>query len=90
LQKNRARREEFAAINLRSLAVFGEGATVDPAILADRGLIRSGQKVKVLGDGELKLKLTIRAQAFSKGAREKITALGGIAEVIEDSAILNA
>jgi large subunit ribosomal protein L15 len=90
LLKNKARREEFATINLHSLAVFGEGATVDPAILADRGLIRSGQKVKVLGDGELKLKLTIRAQAFSKGAREKITALGGVAEVIEDSAILNA
>jgi large subunit ribosomal protein L15 len=90
LQKNRSRREEFATVNLRSLAVFGEGATIDPAVMVDRGLIRAGQKVKVLGDGELKLKLTIRAQAFSKGARAKIDALGGIAEVIDDSATLNA
>jgi large subunit ribosomal protein L15 len=83
LQQNAARREEYAAINLRSLAVFGEGATVDPAILADRGLIREGQKVKVLGDGDLTVRLTVRAQAFSKSARDKISALGGMAEVIE-------
>jgi large subunit ribosomal protein L15 len=90
LQKNAARREQYAAINLRSLAVFGEGATIDPAMLADRGLVRAGQKVKVLGDGDLRLKLTVRAQAFSKSAREKINALGGTAEVIADSARLNA
>jgi large subunit ribosomal protein L15 len=83
LQKNAARREEYTIINLRSLAMFGEGATVDPAMLADRGLARAGQKIKVLGDGNLTLKLTVRAQAFSKSAREKINALGGTAEVIE-------
>jgi large subunit ribosomal protein L15 len=83
LQRNTARREEYAIINLHSLAVFGEGVTVDPAMLADRGLVRAGQRVKVLGDGELTLKLTIRAQAFSKTAREKIDASGGTAEVIE-------
>ena len=84
LQKNAARREEYASVNLRSLAVFGEGATVDPAMLADRGLVKAGQKVKVLGDGDLTLTLTVRAQAFSKSAREKIDAIGGTAEVITD------
>ena len=84
LQRNATQREEYSTINLRSLALFGEGATVDPEVLADRGLVRAGQKIKVLGDGELTLKLTVRAQAFSKGAREKINALGGTAEVIED------
>ncbi|MBV8774313.1 MAG: 50S ribosomal protein L15, partial [Deltaproteobacteria bacterium] len=45
LQKNAVRRQEYASINLRSLTVFGEGATIDPALLADRGLIESGRKV---------------------------------------------
>jgi large subunit ribosomal protein L15 len=84
LQKNAARREQYAAINLRSLAAFPEGATVDPALLVDRGLARSGDKIKVLGDGDITLKLVVRAHAFSKNAREKINARGGAAEVIED------
>ena len=90
LQKNAARRKEYACINLRSLTIFGEGEMIDPAMMAERGLVRAGHKVKVLGDGELALKLTIRAQAFSKSAREKINAVGGTAEVIADSAKLNA
>ncbi len=90
LQKNAARREEYVCINLRSLAIFSEGETIDPAMMADRGLVRAGHKVKVLGDGELALKLIVRAQAFSKSAREKINAAGGTAEVIADSAKLNA
>src|SRR5215470_8804169 len=61
LQKNAARRAEFVAVNLRSLAVFSEGETVDPAVLVDRGLIRAGRKVKVLGDGDLASRLTVRA-----------------------------
>jgi large subunit ribosomal protein L15 len=83
LQKNAVRREEYEAINLRSLAGFAEGATVDPALLVDRGLVRPGHKVKVLGDGDLTLKMVVRAHAFSKGAREKINARGGAAELIE-------
>ena len=84
LQKNAAKRDEYTAINLRSLAVFGEGAIVDPTMMTDRGLVRAGKKVKVLGEGDLTFKLTVRAQAFSKSAREKINALGGTAEVIEN------
>jgi large subunit ribosomal protein L15 len=90
LLKNAARREEFAQVNLRSLADFSEGQTIDPVLLAEHGLIGSGRKLKVLGDGELKARLTIRAHAFSKGAREKIAAAGGQAELIEDAKELNA
>jgi large subunit ribosomal protein L15 len=85
LQKNEARREGMALVNVGKLGVFGEGETVDPAALAGHGLVRSGMRIKVLGDGDLKYKLTIRAHAFSKGARDKIAALGGMAEVIEGS-----
>jgi len=85
LLKNAARRDEMTPVNVGSLTVFADGETVDPAVLADRGLMRRGQRVKVLGDGDLKNKLTIRAHAFSKGARDKIAASGGMAEVIEGS-----
>lgn len=90
LQKNAARREQYTALNLRSLAVFPEGTTVDPALLVDRGLVRSGSKIKVLGDGDLALRLVIRAHAFSKSAREKINARGGAAELIEEHSKLDA
>ena len=90
LSKNAVRRDEYVHVNLRSLANFAEGETIDPAVLVDRGLVRAGYKVKVLGDGELGARLTIRAHAFSKGAREKISGAGGIAEIIEAFAKLNA
>ena len=90
LLKNAARRAEFAQVNLRAMADFADGETIDPAMMAACGLIPSGRKVKVLGDGELKNRLNVRAHAFSKGAREKITALGGTAELIEGSERQNA
>ena len=90
LQKNAARREEYSVINLRSFAGFPEGVTIDPALLVDRGLARSGDKIKVLGDGDLTLRLVIRAHAFSKNAREKINAGGGAAELIEEHSKLDA
>ena len=80
--KNQARRDEFAIVNLGHLGDFEDGATVDSAALAGRGLIPRGRKVKVLGDGDLKQKLNVRAAAFSKSAREKITASGGTAELV--------
>src|SRR5438874_406744 len=66
LQKNAARREEYTCINLRSLTAFAESTIVDPALLADLGLVKAGRRVKVLGDGELTLRLSVRAHAFSK------------------------
>jgi large subunit ribosomal protein L15 len=80
--KNKARREEFAIVNLARLGEFEEGVTIDAQALAARGMIPAGRKVKVLGDGDLKGKITVRADAFSKSAREKITAAGGVAELI--------
>lgn len=83
---NERAREEFYCVNLRRLAIFEGGATVDPAAMAERGLVRAGKQVKVLGDGTLSGALTIRAHAFSKGALEKIAAAGGTAEVIGSAA----
>src|SRR6266568_3596560 len=59
LQKNAARREEFAQVNLKALTGFSAGAPIDPAALMERGIIRSGCKVKILGDGEVSDKLTV-------------------------------
>jgi large subunit ribosomal protein L15 len=83
LQKNEQARERFTEVNLSKLVGFAEGETIDPAILVDRGLVRAGRKIKVLGGGDLKIKLSIRAHAFSGNAREKIAAAGGSADLIE-------
>lgn len=82
LLKNAARRDQFAEVNIGRLAGFADGEKVDPALMVDRGLITAGSKVKVLGDGELKSKITVCAHAFSKSAREKIVASGGNVELI--------
>jgi large subunit ribosomal protein L15 len=82
LQKNEARREDFAVVNLERLAAFADGATVDAAALCERGIVPKGRKIKVLGDGTLSAKLTVRADAFSASAREKIAAAGGTAEQV--------
>ena len=83
LQKTEAARDRFTEINLGRLTGFAEGETIDPAILADRGLIKPGRKVKILGSGDVKTRLTLRAHAFSGSARERIIALGGSVEIIE-------
>lgn len=90
LQKNAARRAEFEEVNLKHLTAFAEGTAVDPAALVERGLVRAGRLIKVLGDGAITGRLTIRAHAFSKNAREKIVAAGGVAELIEGPQKLNA
>ncbi len=82
LQKNETRREEYAPVNLERLAAFSEGTTIDAALLAERGIVPAGRKIKILGGGDLKSKLTVRADAFSASAREKIAAAGGTAELI--------
>ncbi len=73
----------FAVVNVESLNGFGAGETVTPESLAARGLVRATRdSVKILGDGELKVALTVRAHAFSKSAQEKIARAGGKVEVI--------
>jgi large subunit ribosomal protein L15 len=78
-------RTHVVAVNVGRLNVFAPGSVVDPAVLAERGLVKNnanrGYPVKILGGGELEHALTVRADAFSPGARAKIEAAGGTAEV---------
>lgn len=71
-------RKELSVVNLRDLGNF-EGE-VSPEILLEKGLVRRGQQVKVLGDGEIQHALTVKAHRFSRTAREKIEAAGGTCE----------
>ena len=76
-------RKEFSVVNLGSLNAFSAGETVTPDLLRGRGLIRRAHDpIKVLGDGDLKVALTVQAHAFSGSAREKISAAGGKVEVL--------
>src|SRR5512141_185011 len=69
----------YIAVNLESLNQFDDGAQVDEALLRERGLANGpGDGVKILGKGELKKKLSIRAHAFSGSAKAKIEGLGGV------------
>lgn len=75
--------EEWAAVNVSALEVFEDGAVVDAAALNEKGIVKkAGLPVKVLGNGKLTKKLTVKLNAFSASAAEKINAAGGKAEVI--------
>lgn len=76
---------DVAEVNIGSLDVaFGGGELVTPAMLAQKGLIRKAKHgVKVLGRGKLGKKLTVRANAFSTGAKRAIEAAGGTIEIIK-------
>jgi large subunit ribosomal protein L15 len=79
-------RVDYAEVNLRDLAAFPAGATVTPDDLRARGLLRGAAKkrpVKVLGTGDLAVRLTVRADRFSAAARAKIEAAGGTAELLQ-------
>jgi large subunit ribosomal protein L15 len=74
---------EYSVINLEELNVFPAGETVTPELLRAHGFVRRATgPIKVLGDGELKNKLTVHAHAFSASAKEKITKAGGSFEVM--------
>ncbi|MDD5645220.1 MAG: 50S ribosomal protein L15 [bacterium] len=73
----------FEVVNLRQLDVFKEGASVSPAELLEKGLIgKSNSKVKILGDGEIKKALNVKAHAFSGSAAKKIEESKGKVEII--------
>ena len=73
----------YANVNVAALNVFEDGAEVDLDALKKAGLVKKAYDgVKVLGDGELTKKITVKAAAYSKAAKQKIEAAGGKAEVI--------
>ncbi|MBE6806092.1 MAG: 50S ribosomal protein L15 [Clostridia bacterium] len=76
--------EESVAINVAALNKFEDGAVVDAVALVEKGIIdKADIYVKVLGNGNVTKKLTVKLSAFSKSAIEKITKAGGNAEVTE-------
>lgn len=78
---NKNFRTNYAIINVEALNAFDNGATVTPEALVEAGLTNNlFEGVKVLGNGELKKKLSVKAQRFSGSAREKITKAGGQCE----------
>lgn len=73
----------YASVNVAALNKFEDGATVDAAALKEAGLIKKEYDgVKILGNGNVEKKLTVKATAFSEAAKAKIEAAGGKAEVI--------
>ncbi|MGE6632403.1 50S ribosomal protein L15 [Bacillus sp. NPDC077027] len=76
-------RKDYAVINLERLNSFDEGTEVTPELLLETGtLSKLKAGVKILGNGKLEKKLTVKANKFSASAKEAIEAAGGTAEVI--------
>ena len=74
---------EYAVINLSDLNKFEDGAIVTPELLKEMGLVKKQLSgIKVLGNGTIEKKVTVKANKFSKSAVEKIEAIGGKVEVI--------
>ena len=74
---------KYATVNLSDLEKFENGAVITPELLKEMGILKKQLNgVKILGNGELTKKLTVKANRFSKNAIEKIESKGGKAEVI--------
>ena len=74
---------KYCIVNLDTLNKFEDGATVDLEILKGCGIVKENyDKLKVLGNGELSKKITVKATVFSASAKEKIEAAGGKTEVL--------
>ena len=73
----------YAIVNVENLNKFDDGATVDAQALLDAGIVHVvNDGIKVLGEGEITKKLTVKAAVFSASAKEKIEAVGGKTEVV--------
>ena len=77
-------RVDYAAVNVSVLNAFDNGAVVDAEALAQKGILKQLENggLKILGGGDLEKKLTVRANAFSESAKQKIEAAGGAAEEV--------
>jgi large subunit ribosomal protein L15 len=77
-------RVEYNEVNVENLSKFKAGTEVTPELLAEKKMLHKNQnKVAILGNGEIKKALTVKAHRFTKSAKEKIEAAGGKAEIIE-------
>ncbi len=75
--------KEYAEINVERLNIFEDGTEITPELLLEKGIVKKAKNgVKILGNGELQKKLTVKAAKFTKAATEKIEAAGGKVEVI--------
>jgi len=76
-------RKEYAIVNLETLNKFADNTVVTPEVLKNAGVVKQVKDgIKILGNGELQVKLTVHAHKFSAVAKEKIEAAGGSIEVI--------
>ena len=77
-------RKVFTVINVDALNVFDDGTVVDLKLLVEAGIVKKVEEygLKVLGDGELTKKLTVKAAKFTGSAKDKIEKAGGTAEVL--------
>jgi large subunit ribosomal protein L15 len=76
-------RKEYAIVNLEELNKFADGTEVTPEVLMESGVIKNPKSgIKVLGNGDITVKLTVKANKFSQSAVDKIQAAGGKTEVI--------
>ena len=76
-------KKEYAILNIERLNIFNEGEVINPERLLEEGMIKKvGDGIKILGEGALNKKLTIRAHRFSQEAKNKIESAGGKVEVI--------
>ena len=82
--KNARFAKQYTVINVQSLNKFNDGEVVDAALLLASGIVSEvlASGIKVLGEGELTKKLTVKAAVFSASAKEKIEAVGGKTEVV--------
>jgi large subunit ribosomal protein L15 len=79
-------RKEFNIVSLERLVEMGKdfhGDPITPEVLRRAGVIKTKHPVKILGDGELTVAITVHAHKFSKSAQEKITKAGGKVEVLQ-------
>ncbi len=74
--------KEFTVVNVDKLNVFDDGTVVDLKLLVEAGIVKKVEPygLKILGDGEITKKLTVKAAKFTKSAQEKIEKAGGKAE----------
>ena len=76
-------RKEYAIVNIEELNNFAAGTEVTPELLFEQGIVKNALSgIKILGNGEVTVKLTVKANKFSQSAVEKIQAAGGKTEVI--------